>query len=53
MDGDRERDRDRDTDRETNIDKDIGPAEIHADGSHSPRKFVLWGMIPYPTEICL
>jgi hypothetical protein len=47
-DRDRGRDSDRniDTDRETNNDKDMVPAEIYADGSDTPRKCVLRGMIP-------
>jgi hypothetical protein len=57
-----DRDGNGDGDRDTNIDKEINAAEIYADGSDTPRKFVLRDMIPrrnllravwYPTEICL
>ncbi len=45
-DGDKDRDRVRNTDRDMNIDKAMNPAEIYADSSDTPRKFVLRGMIP-------
>jgi hypothetical protein len=50
MDRDRDKDRDRNTDRDrdtdTNIDMDMDPAEIYADGSDTPWKFVPRGIIP-------
>jgi hypothetical protein len=41
-------DRDRDGDRytDTNIDIDMDPAEIYADGPDTPRKLFLRGLIP-------
>jgi hypothetical protein len=46
MDRDRDSDRYIDTDRDKNHDKDMDPAEIYADGSDTPQKFVLRGMVP-------
>jgi hypothetical protein len=45
-DGDKDRDGVRNTERDMNIDKAMDPAEIYADGSDTPWKFVLRGMIP-------
>ncbi len=44
---DRGRVRDRDSDRDKNIDKGMDTAEIYADGSDTPRKFVLRDMKPH------
>ncbi len=43
---DRDRDGDRYMDTDTNIDMNMDPAEIYADGPDTPRKFVLRGLIP-------